>query len=216
MTEKRKPKGDIKYKLELNEEQKRVKAGVYDKDVTIILGKQGSGKSQTAVLIALDLLFKREVDKIIISRPIIRDRLGYLPGKIADKLEPWVLPLKQCLYDAYNPVLIEGLFADKVIQILPVDFMKGITFSNAAVIVDEFEDLTTEEFVLTLTRLGVGSKLIYSGSKEQVDYSVGSKSCIDSVLKLKTSNLVNFHILETNHRHPVIFEILKEIEYEST
>lgn len=210
-TEKRKPKSEINYKIQLNEEQKLVKQGVFEKDVTIVLGKAASGKTQVATLTALDMLFKRHVERIIISRPVVRDSLGFIPGSVENKMEGRVAPIKQCLYQAYDPVKIDKLIEEKVIQILPIDYMKGVTFSNAVVIIDEFEDLSYEDYILTLTRLGKDSKLIYTGSAEQIDRTVKS-SCIPKVLLLKDSPLVNFHVLESNHRNPVIFEIIKTME----
>lgn len=205
-------KRDINYRISLNDEQKAAKKGIYDKSVSIILGKQGSGKSQTAVITALDMLFKKLVDKIIISRPVVRNSLGFLPGELSAKMENQIAPLKQCMYEAYDPVKIDKLFTDKVIQILPVDFMKGITYLNAVVIIDEFQDLNYEDFVLTLTRLGKGSKVIYTGSVEQVDRSIKDQSCISRVSKLQYSELVNFVTLQANHRHPLIFDIINQME----
>lgn len=206
---KRVPKGDIKYKIKLSEEQKEAKAGIYEKDVTIIEGQAASGKTQFAVLSALDLLFKRQVNQIIISRPIVKNKLGYLPGDSDEKMEPYVYPIKQCMYEAYEPSKIDKLFEEKVIQILPIDFMKGVTYLNSCVIIDEFQDLTMPEFELCLTRLGKESKLIFTGSATQIDVSVGTtQSCVNKVSKLKNCNFVNYHIFTSNHRNNIIFKII--------
>jgi phosphate starvation-inducible PhoH-like protein len=204
-------KNDIKYKISLNEEQKKVKAGVFEKDVSVILGPPGSGKTQTAVLIALDLLFKKHVDKIIISRPIVPNKLGYLPGEVSAKMQQQIAPIRECMYDAYGGERIDKMFLEAKIQILPVDFMKGITYRRAAVIIDEVQDMDYQDFILSLTRLGIGSKLLYTGSVEQIDRSLHNSTCINSLLKLSTHSLVNFHILKENHRNPVIFDLINHM-----
>ena len=206
---KRIPKGDIKYKIQLSHEQKEAKTGIYEKDVTIIEGAAASGKTQFAVLCALDLLFKRQINQIIISRPIVKNKLGFLPGDTDDKMLPYIYPIKQCMYEAYDVAKIDKLFEEKVIQILPIDFMKGVTYLNSCVIIDEFQDLNMPEFELCLTRLGKDSKLIFTGSKTQIDISVGSSlSCIGKVEKLKKCSFVNYHEFKSNHRNDIIFKIM--------
>lgn len=205
-------KRDINFKISLNEEQKEVKKGIFEKNVTFVLGRAGSGKTQVAVLTALDMFFKKMVNKVIISRPIVKNSLGFLPGTADEKMDYQIAPIKQCMYDAYDVKRIDEYFANKEIQILPIDFMKGITYTNAIVIIDEFQDLNYEDFILTLTRLGKDSKLIYTGSQEQIDRSINEKSCIPYVKKLEQHPLVNFHTLTTNHRNPVIFELIKAME----
>jgi phosphate starvation-inducible protein PhoH len=212
LSEKRVPKNDIKYRIQLSEEQKLVKEGVFQKDVSIILGRQASGKTQCAVLCALDLLHKRVVEQIIISRPVIKDNMGILPGTMQEKMEYQIAPIMQCLYSAYSVDLVDKYIREKVIQILPVDYMKGITFQNACTIITEFEDCTYDQFVNILTRLGKGSKIIFEGSLEQIDKSIGKFSCLHKVMKLKDSGLVNYHTLTSNHRNEDIFKILDYIE----
>jgi phosphate starvation-inducible PhoH-like protein len=211
-TEKRVPKGEISYRIQLSDEQKEVKQGVFEKDVTIIMGRQASGKTQVAVLCALDLLHKRLVNQIIISRPVIKDSIGLLPGTMKEKMEYQVAPIIQCLYAAYNPQIIDKYLEEKIIQILPIDYMKGITFQNACTIITEFEDCTWKQFENVLTRLGKGSKLIFEGSLEQIDKSVGKESCLHKVMKLEKAGLVNYHILKSNHRNEDIFKILDYID----
>lgn len=207
-------KTDIKYGVQLTEEQKLVKASVWEKDVNIVLGDFGTGKTLSACLIALDFLFRNDtnIDKIILTRPINFEATGYIKGGIDEKMALHIMPLKQNLYQVYGADKIDKLFTDKMIQIIPIDYMKGITFVNAITIVDEFEDITYDDFKLILTRLGKGSKLIFTGSEEQISSSVGRLSCISKIKCLKDSNLVGFHRLTVNHRNEDIVKILNYID----
>ena len=159
--ENRERKNDIQYKIQLNDEQKRAKAQVYNKDVSFFLGDFGSGKTQCAALCALDLLFKKHIDRIFITRPIDFSATGYLTGDINEKMAFHLFPIKQCFYSAYNKEKIDKLFADEVIKIIPIDYMKGVTFLNACTIVDEFEDINYADFKVILSRLGINSKIIF-------------------------------------------------------
>lgn len=207
-------KTPIKYNVSLTEEQKLVKASVYNKDVNFVLGDFGTGKTLVACLIALDFLFKKDnnIDKIIITRPIDFNATGYLKGTIEEKMALHIMPIKQNLYNAYNKEKIDKLFQEGVIQVLPIDYMKGMTFLNSITIVDEFEDITYDEFKLILTRLGKGSKLIFTGSEEQIDKKLSYSSCIHRIKCLKDSDFVGFHTLTVNHRNEDIFKILNYIK----
>lgn len=207
-------KTPIKYNVSLTDEQKLVKASVYDKDVNFVLGEFGTGKTLVACLIALDFLFKKDnnINKIIITRPIDFNATGYLKGTIEEKMALHIMPIKQNLYNAYNKEKIDKLFQEGIIQILPIDYMKGMTFLNSITIVDEFEDITYEDFKLILTRLGKGSKLIFTGSEEQIDRRINSHSCMHRIKCLKDSDLVGFHTLTVNHRNEDIVRILNYIK----
>lgn len=205
-------KGEIKYNITLTDEQKLVKAGVYEKDVTFILGEYGSGKTACAALIALDLFFKGHVKKIYITRPIDFGATGYLKGTIAEKLALHVFPIKQNFYAAYDKVKIDQLFTDGKIEIVPIDYMKGMTFCDSCTIVDEFEDINYEDFKLILTRLGKDSKLIFSGSEEQINIK---NSCIHRIKCLKNMGDINYHVLVDQHRNENISKILNYIEENS-
>lgn len=205
-------KSEIKYNIQLTDEQKAVKEGVYEKDVTIILGEFGSGKTACSVLCALDLLFKKHIDTIYITRPIDFSATGYLKGSIEDKLALHIFPIKQNMYAAYNKTKIDELFKDGSIQIIPIDYMKGMTFTNSCALVDEFEDIDYEDFRLILTRLGKGSKLIFTGSEEQIGIK---SSCISKIKCLKDFSLVNYHVLKSQHRNDDIVKILDYIKENS-
>ena len=205
---KRVPKNEINYAIKLNNEQKLAKAGVFQHDVTIVLGKAASGKTQFSVSTVLDLFTTRRINKIIISRPIMADKLGFLPGEVKDKMAYQVAPIVQCMYDTMGKEAIDKMFDKGEIQILPIDYMKGITYQHAAVIIDEVQDCTEEDFELCLTRLGKTSKLLFIGSAEQINSKIKRSSCIGKLLKLENYDKVNFHRFTSNHRNEVIFDIL--------
>lgn len=202
-------KTDIKYGFQFTEEQKLVKEGVYQKDVTIILGEFGSGKTACAAQIALDLLFKGHISKIYITRPIDFSATGYLTGDADQKLAFHLFPIKQNLYACYRKDKIDELFKDGIIQIVPIDYMKGMTFADSCTIVDEFEDINYDDFKLILTRLGKDSKLIFTGSEEQINIK---DSCIPKIKCLKNYEPVNYHVLTSQHRNENIMGILDYIK----
>lgn len=159
----------------------------------------------TAVVTALDLLLKKQIDKIFITRPIDFEATGFLKGTASEKMAFHIYPIKQNMYDSYDKQKVDSLFEDGSIQIVPIDYMKGYTFTNSCTIVDEFEDISYEEFKLILTRLGVGSKLIFTGSEEQIGIK---NSCMPKIKKLAQCESVNFHILKGQHRNENVQKVL--------
>ena len=206
-------KNEIKYGIQLKDEQKAVKAGAFEKDVTIVLGSYGSGKTACATVIALDLLFKKHVNKIFITRPIDFKSTGFLPGNIKEKLYFHTFPMMQNFYTAYKKELIDKLVEEGKIEIVPIDYLKGYTIADAIMLIDEFEDITFSEFELILSRLGKGSKMIFTGSVEQTGIK---NSCIKDVMMLKDCPQVNFHTLKEMHRNESIIPILEFIKNAKT
>lgn len=209
--EKRKPKSPIKkLNTTLNEEQKAVKECAFRYDVNFIFGRAASGKTLCATNIALDMLFKGDVAQIVVCRPFDFKATGYLTGSFEEKAQYHMMPILHNFYQAYNNIKIDELYKEGTIKILPIPYLRGVTFSNAVVICDEIQEMDYESFELVLTRLGKNSKIIFTGSTEQ--NVLGNKSCIEKVLKLKNSDLVCFHELKENHRNESIFEILDYIK----
>ena len=170
-SEKRKPKNVIKFNLTLNEEQKLAKSDILNNTVTLLKGQAGSGKTLLACQIALDMYFNRQIEKIIITRPNVAsaDDIGYLPGSMKEKMDPWLAPVYANLYMLYNKIAIDKMVETQDIEILPFAFVRGRTFVNAVVIVDEAQNVNSNQTEMIVGRLGLDSKMIFCGDTAQID-----------------------------------------------
>ena len=208
---KRKPKGPIKFNIQLNEEHKRAKEQILNNTVTVLKGKAGSGKSLLAANVALDMLFSREIEKIIITRPTVvaGQDIGFLPGDVNEKLAPFTAPVYENMHRLYNKEKIEKCIAEGEIEIVPVSFMRGRNFTNCLVVVDEAQNLTDNQTELLLTRICSGSKMIFCGDGAQIDLKDRKTSGFDVVCK-HMKDVPGFEVitLEKNHRHPIVDHIL--------
>src|SRR5210317_904691 len=209
--EKRVPKGNIKFSISLSEEQKSAKSEILSHPFNFILGKAGSGKTLVAVQIALDSFFKREVNKIVITRPTVSNEdNGFLPGSLEEKMEPWLVPIRSNMRKVYNkPTILEKMEKDEDIELVSLSHFRGRTFDNAVVIVDEFQNLTKQQLGMVLGRLGKNSTMILCGDGQQIDLKFGNDSAIHEVPKLKDSKYVYTIALKDNHRHEAIDEVLR-------
>lgn len=207
-------KTEPKLNVDLNDEQREFVELFYQYDVNFLLGDFGSGKSLAAVHTALKAFRKKQCNQIWITRPMLKNNLGALPGEIADKLQPYVFPIMQNLEVCQGKETTEKMVKEGLIQIMPIEVAKGVTFMKSVVIVDEFQDMNYQDFRTILTRLGTGSKMIFCGSKEQIDKSINGNSCLHTILKLEDSDLVGFKTLKANHRNPILTEIIKYLENE--
>ena len=208
--EKRKPKNPIKFKIQLNEEQKLAKQKILDNTVTLLAGAAGSGKTLLACQIALEKLFMREVEKIIITRPTVsKEEIGFLPGDLREKMDPWVQPIYQNMYLLYNKADIEKRITEGEIEIVPVSFMRGRTFVNSIVIVDEAQNVTHEQMEMIVTRIGINSKMIICGDDHQVDLKnkrdSGFKFLYTAAKKIKDLEAIK---LNNNHRNPIVESLI--------
>jgi phosphate starvation-inducible PhoH-like protein len=209
--EKRKPKGPIKFKITLNEEQKEAKSIILQNPVNVLRGSAGSGKTLLAVQIALDLLFSREIERIVITRPTVaKEDIGFLPGDLKEKMDPWLAPIYSNLYMLYDKAKINALLQEGLIEILPFPFMRGRTLVNACVIVDEAQNVTQNQMEMVLGRLGIGSKIMICGDTSQIDLKNKKESGLDFTNTLASRiKGVKVIILKQNHRHPIVPEILE-------
>ena len=208
---KRQPKGNIKFNITLSEEQKRAKEQMIKHAYSFVVGKAGSGKTLLAVQVALDMFFKRQYNKIIITRPTVAtEDNGFLPGDEKEKLEPWLVPIMSNMRKVYNkPDKIQKMVDDGDIELVSLAHFRGRTFDNAVVIVDEFQNLTKPQLRMALGRLGKDSIMIFCGDNQQIDLGSSLNSAIDDVHKIKDSEHVYKVILEDNHRHKAIDDVLK-------
>lgn len=209
--EKRKPKTPVKFKLELNEEQKGAKATIYNNPVTLLKGMAGSGKTLVACQVALDMFFKREIEKIVITRPTVaKEEIGFLPGDLKEKMDPWLAPIYANLYMLYSKDSIDKMVAEGLIEIVPFAFMRGRTFPNTFVLVDECQNITHSQTEMMLGRLGKGGKIVFCGDLAQIDLKSKKDSGIGFFVRLEENiKGVKIVTLKYNHRHEIVEEILK-------
>ena len=208
---KKPPKGNIKFNITLSEEQKRAKENIINHAYNFVVGKAGSGKTLLAVQIGLDMYFKRQYNKIVITRPTVStEDNGFLPGTEKEKLEPWLVPIMSNMRKVYNkPEKIKTMVDSEEIELVSLTHFRGRTFDSAVVIVDEFQNLTKAQLRMALGRLGKNSVMIFCGDNQQVDLKDSFNSAIDDIAKMEQSEYVYKVVLEDNHRHKAIDDVLK-------
>ena len=206
-------KSQVRFSISLNEEQKLAKGNILSSAVSFVEGKAGSGKTLLAVQIALDAVFKREKDKIIITRPTVgTEDNGYLPGSFQEKMEPWMVPIRDNMRKVYNkPDKLNAMEEDGVIELISLTHFRGRTFENAVCIIDEFQNLNKQQLLMALGRLGKNSIMIFCGDRDQVDLKFKNESAVHEVAKLDRSEYVCRVVLRENHRHPALDDIFKKL-----
>ena len=209
--EKTPPKGSVKFSISLSEEQKTAKQAILHHPYNFIVGKAGSGKTMLACQVALDMFFKRIINKIIITRPTVStEDNGFLPGDEKEKMEPWLVPIRSNMRKVYNkPAILEKMEADESVELVSLAHFRGRTFENSVVIVDEFQNLTRSQLGMALGRLGKGSTMIFCGDNQQIDLKDKNYSAIHDMAKIVESDYVFKRILHDNHRHPAIDEVFE-------
>jgi len=165
-----------------------------------------------ATAIGLDLLFRREVEKIVITRPMVSagEDMGFLPGDVAEKTDPCLQPIYQNLYGLYGKDKIDKEIAEGRIQILPMGYVRGITFVDTFIIADEVQNLTDNQTQALLGRLGKGSKMVLCGDLAQIDLKNKKMSGL-SFLRRVEEQVEGFRMirLESNHRHEIVDKVLE-------
>ena len=205
------PKGSVRFSLSLSSEQKSAKQAILHHPYNFIVGKAGSGKTLLACQIALDLFFKRQINKIIITRPTVStEDNGFLPGSEKEKMEPWLVPIRSNMRKVYNkPLILDKMEKDESIELVSLAHFRGRTFENSIVIVDEFQNLTRSQFKMALGRLGKGSTMIFCGDSQQIDLKDKNYSAIHDLSKIDDSLYVYKKVLQDNHRHEAIDEVFE-------
>jgi phosphate starvation-inducible PhoH-like protein len=209
---KRVPKTPIKFGITLNEEQKRAKEDILNNDIIAVKGKAGSGKTATALQVALDQLFKKEIEKIIIARPYVTagEDIGHLPGGVDDKLAYLTAPIYNIMHELVGKEKSEKLVSEGQVLVAPFGFLRGNTFSNCYVLIDEAQNASMKQTELMIGRLGRNSKMIFCGDMSQCDLKNKKDSGFDFFLKLQIEvPRVKVIILEKNHRHEIVEPVLK-------
>jgi len=205
----KKLKNPIKFQLQLNEEQKLAKQKILENTLTILVGRAGSGKTLLAVQCGLDLLFTKQCDKIIITRPTVsKEEIGFLPGTLEEKMDPWVAPIYANMYQLYNKEKIDSLIKDRSIEIIPVAYMRGRTFLNSVIIVDESQNILDEQLIMIISRIGLNSKMIICGDTKQIDLKNKKTSGLHFLSGIKSVEGMCIIELLKNHRHPIVDKLL--------
>ena len=210
-TQKRRPKKPIKFNVQLNDEQKEAKAIILENPITAIRGMAGSGKTLVATQVALDMLFTKQVDKIIITRPTVsKEDIGFLPGDLQAKMDPWLAPIYHNLYMLYNEEKVKKELENGNIEIVPFAFMRGRTFVNSFIIVDEAQNVTHNQMETVIGRLGKSSKMVICGDMAQIDLKDKRETGFSFLSRLE-ENVEGFKtvVLENNHRHAIVSPILE-------
>jgi len=209
--QKRRPKKPIKFNVQLNDEQKIAKAKIIESPITVLRGMAGSGKTLVATQVALDMLFTKQVEKIIITRPTVsKEDIGFLPGDIREKMDPWLAPIYHNLHMLYNQDKIQKELDNGNIEIVPFAFMRGRTFLKSFVIVDEAQNVTHNQMETVIGRLGKGSKMVICGDMAQIDLKDKRETGFSFLSRIEES-VGGFSIstLLQNHRHDIVSPILK-------
>ena len=210
-TDKKPPKGSIRFSLTLSAEQKAAKQAILHHPYNFIVGKAGSGKTLLACQVALDMFFKRQINKIIITRPTVStEDNGFLPGSEKEKMEPWLVPIRSNMRKIYNkPLILDKMEKEESIELVSLAHFRGRTFENSIVIVDEFQNLTRAQFRMALGRIGKGSTMIFCGDNQQINLKDKNYSAIHDLPKIDDSQYVYKRVLEDNHRHVAIDEVFE-------
>jgi len=183
-------------------------------DITMALGPAGTGKSFLAVSVAITMLLEKKVDRVILSRPAVEagEKLGFLPGDMKEKVDPYLRPLYDALYDLFGFDKIQKKIESGEIEIAPLAFMRGRTLKNSFAILDEAQNATQTQIKMFLTRIGENSKLVVNGDPSQIDLINKSHSGLVSSGKI-LSKIKEIKIIEFSHkdvvRHPLVSKIIK-------
>lgn len=190
---------------------------ILEHDVTFGVGPAGTGKTYLAVACAVDALERDAVQRIVLTRPAVEagERLGFLPGDLAQKVDPYLRPLYDALYDLMGFDRTQKMFEKQAIEIAPLAYMRGRTLNHAFVILDEAQNTTPEQMKMFLTRIGFGSKAVITGDVTQVDLQRGQKSgLVDAIQVLKKVRGIAFtHFTSADVvRHPLVARIVDAYE----
>lgn len=199
--------------------QKAYLEAIRNNDIVFTVGPAGTGKSYLAVAMAVTQLLKKEFGKIVLARPAVEagEKLGFLPGDMREKVNPYLRPLYDALYDMLDADRVEELIADDIIEIAPLAFMRGRTLHRAFVIIDEAQNCSYYQMKMCLTRLGLDSKMVVTGDVTQIDLPEGQRSgLLEAWRILRGCPGIAFHRFSDVDivRHPLVSEIVKAYQDE--
>ena len=203
------------------EAQKAYVRSLFAKELAFGIGPAGTGKTYLAVAVGVSMFIEGHVDRIILSRPAVEagERLGFLPGDMKDKVDPYMQPLYDALNDFLPGKQVAKLIEEKRIEIAPLAFMRGRTLSNAFVVLDEAQNATTMQMKMFLTRLGEGSRMVITGDRSQIDLPRGVTSGLhDAERLLKDIGDISFNYFTAKDvvRHHLVAKIIEAYDADST
>ena len=186
-------------------------------DMVFGIGPSGTGKTYLAVAMAVDALLTKEVSRIILARPAVEagERLGFLPGTLQEKVNPYLRPLYDALYDVLDPDRVERYLEKSIIEIAPIAFMRGRTLNDAFVILDEAQNTTSEQMKMFLTRLGFNSKAVVTGDVTQIDLPNGRRSGLIEAVEVvgKVTGISIIYFTERDVvRHSLVQRVIRAYE----
>lgn len=195
-------------------------ANVLQHDITFGIGPAGTGKTYLAVACAVDALERDQVKRLILTRPAVEagERLGFLPGDLTQKVDPYLRPLYDALYDLMGFDKVTRLFEKNVIEVAPLAYMRGRTLNHAFIILDEAQNTTPEQMKMFLTRIGFGSKAVVTGDVTQIDLGRGQKSGLieaQAILQNVRGLAFTHFLAEDVVRHPLVQRIVNAYEQHS-
>ena len=197
-----------------SERQKKYVRALRESDIIISAGPAGTGKTFLAVAVGLTMLLDKKIDRIILSRPAVEagERLGFLPGDMKEKVDPYLRPLYDSLYDIFDFEKIQRMIEIGDIEIAPLAFMRGRTLKNSFAILDEAQNATDTQIKMFLTRIGENSKIVINGDPSQIDLPNKKMSGLNRSKKL-LGNIKEISVVDFDHsdvvRHPLVSKIVK-------
>ncbi|MCC1494357.1 PhoH family protein [Cognatishimia sp. F0-27] len=200
--------------------QKAYVRALYANELAFGIGPAGTGKTYLAVAVGVNMLITGQVDKIILSRPAVEagEKLGYLPGDMKDKVDPYMQPLYDALNDFLPGKQLAKMIEEKTVEIAPLAFMRGRTLSNAFVVLDEAQNATSMQMKMFLTRLGEGSRMVITGDRTQIDLPRGVPSGLADAERLlnRIPNIAfNYFTSSDVVRHPLVAAIIEAYEQDA-
>lgn len=191
--------------------QKQYLQAIDDHTITFGIGPAGTGKTYLAVAKAVSALYRKQISRIILTRPAVEagERLGYLPGTLSEKIDPYLRPLFDALQEMLEPDATAKLMESGVIEVAPLAYMRGRTLNDSFIILDEAQNTTAEQMKMFLTRLGFGSKMVVTGDVTQVDLPTG-KSGLDVATSI-LSDVSDLHIAKLSSKDVVRHELVTRI-----